>query len=200
METRMALVRHGDAGYPWGTLVGSTDAELAEGALEKAGKVGKRLKAEGLSALYSSALKRAWKTAEAIGKETGLENERIRELNEISFGRLEGKFKGKIMETWPTFEEEFRKDPWGFRFPGGETFTEVRERTLPVVEELFRRHEGKAFCVVAHGDVNLILLSALTGMPVMEAMDRGLPNLATLFFKKNRDKIALEKSWGIQYE
>ena len=36
MTTRMALIRHGDTGKPWGTLVGSTDIDLKDGAVESA--------------------------------------------------------------------------------------------------------------------------------------------------------------------
>ena len=198
MATRMILIRHGDTGLPWGTMVGSTDSPLAEGALEKARELGERLKAEGIRALYSSKLQRAWKTAESIGGLLGLETERLSELNEVDFGEWEERFVGDVQKESPDRIGGFWKDMWNFRFPEGESFSDVRERALPVVEGLFDNHKEETFAVVAHGDVNAIIESSFTGREIKDIIEEGYPFLCALFFKKHDGKIVLEKTWGAE--
>ena len=42
--------------------------------------------------------------------------------------------------------------PSGFRFPGGESFTEMQTRITSTLARLVERHRGKTLVVVSHAD------------------------------------------------
>jgi broad specificity phosphatase PhoE len=198
MVTRMIFIRHGDTGYPWGVFVGSSDVGLAEGALDKARELGVRLKPEGVSAIYSSRLKRAWKTAEAIGSVLSMKPARIGELNEVDFGKWELKKTSEVEKEYSDQLAKRKADPWRFGPPGGENFSQVRDRVLPAILNLFDKHEGRTFVVVSHGTLLRVVYASLTGVSIQEAYKKGeIPFLTAMFFKKDGDKIVLEKTWGM---
>lgn len=199
MATRMILIRHGDTGYEWGTFVGSTDVPLKPGAEERAKELGKRLGEEGIIAVYSSKLQRAARTADSVAGELGLEvRERFSELNEADFGRWEMKRIEDIRRTEPELLVMRSKDFWKFRGHGGESAGDVRERALPVLEMLMKRHEGETFAVVAHGSLIKAMRSVLVHKEVRDWKSARLRFLAAIFFKKDGDKIEVEKEWGVR--
>jgi broad specificity phosphatase PhoE len=198
MSTRMIFIRHGDTGHRWGVFVGSTDAGLAEGALEKARKLGERLKPEGVRAIYTSQMQRAWKTAEAIGEVLGIRPVRLRELNEVDFGEWEMRWKGDVEKKSPGVLEERRGNIWDYAEHGGESYGQGRERAMPAIMDLFRRHEGETFAVVAHGSLMKIVYSALTGTDMEGIVRKRLEPLSAMFFKRDGDKIEVERSWGVR--
>lgn len=195
MQTRMIFLRHGDTGQAWGVFVGRTDIDLAKGALEKARELGKRLKPEGVKAIYTSQLKRAWKTAEAIGGVLGIKPVRFQELNEVDFGKWEMRWVRDIEKENEEQLKERKEDIWAFNKYEGESYVQVRDRAMPVLRSLFERHEGETFVVVAHGSLLKIVCSTLTGQPIKEISRREYPPLCAMFFKKDGDKIELEKEW-----
>jgi alpha-ribazole phosphatase len=197
MATRMIFIRHGDTGNPWGVFVGSTDADLVEGTLEKAKELGEGLMPEGVRAIYTSRLQRAWKTAETIGKVLGIRPVRMKELNEVDFGEWEMKWFKDIKRDYPSIWKMRERDYLNFNFPGGESVIKARDRAMPVIRELFRKHEGEAFAVVAHGSLIKIAYSTLTGMPIEEIAGKQYNPLCALFFKKDGDKIVLEREQGV---
>jgi broad specificity phosphatase PhoE len=197
MTTRMIFMRHGDTGYRWGIFVGSTDVDLARGGLEKAGELGERLKPEGVRAIYTSQLQRAWKTAGAIGKVLGIRPVRLKELNEVDFGKWEIRSHEDVEKEHGNLLNTRRRDIWNFRGHGGESYGQARDRAIPVIRDLFRRHEGETFAVVAHGSLMKIVCSTLTGLPLEEIAKKECKPLSAMFFKKDGSKIVLEKEWGV---
>ena len=194
----MILIRYGDTGYKWGTFIGRTDVPLVDGAIQNARKLGERLRGEGIKALYSSRMKRAMDTAEGIGKALNIRvSGRFRELNEIDFGKWETMTMDYVRKKEPGLLEERIKGVWDFKGHGGESCSELKNRALPAIMDLFRKHEGETFAVVSHGTLIKIMISDLTGEPLGSGRGTKLEFLAALFFKKDGDKIELEKEWGV---
>lgn len=197
MATRMILIRHGDTGYPDGMFVGRTDVDLKEGEKENARKLGERLKKEGIKAFYTSNMKRAVQTGEGLGKGLGMESSgSFDELREIDFGEDEMKWRDDFRKKHPGEHEKRVSDPWNYNGRGMESWSQVKERALPVITELFRKHKGETFAVVAHGVVNRVVLASLTGIDTQEAFQTKVGFLSALFFKKDGDKIEVEKVWS----
>jgi probable phosphoglycerate mutase len=66
------------------------------------------------------------------------------------------------------FPDEYTKrgeDPAEYRIPGGESFSDLRGRVVPLFEELIQRQDGPLL-VVGHAGVNRVLLCHLLGMPL----------------------------------
>lgn len=193
----MIFIRHGDPGYR-NIFIGITDNHLLEGATGRARELGERLKKECVKAIYTSQLQRAWKTAETIGEILDLKPARKGELNELDFGRWETMTFEEVEEKYPGEQEKRKRDPWGHNSYGGESCSDVRERAMPVIKGLLEKHEGETFAVVAHLVLIKVVYSALVGIPLEELRKKRMDFLDTLFFKKDGDKIVLEKSWCVE--
>jgi broad specificity phosphatase PhoE len=92
-------------------------------------------------AAYSSPLPRALRTAEAFGLPVAVD-ERLRE---IDFGEVEGL---GFDELPPELRRGLLEEPTRVRFPGGETYGELRLRVVAALGEVAARHACAA--VVSH--------------------------------------------------
>ena len=92
LATRVFLVRHGET--EWNAqrrIQGHTDTALSARGVAQAECVAGRLADEPVAAVYSSDLRRAFQTAEAIASRHGLRVVPEVGLREVSFGEWEGK-------------------------------------------------------------------------------------------------------------
>ncbi len=103
-------------------------------------------------AVYTSPLERARRTAAAIGTPTA--DERLRE---IDFGEVEGL---GFDELPPELQSALLTEPTRTRFPGGETYGDLRDRVVAALDEIVARHRVAA--VVSHaGPVRAALATYL---------------------------------------
>ena len=136
----LILIRHGESvANSERRFTLRDDEPLTATGVEQALKTGQSL-AHSYSpvALYASRLRRALQTAHEIGRSIGLEPSTVEGLHEQSFGEL----RGAAYESWydihgprPHPREAWRRSP-----PGGESLTEVAERSGRVLDSLARRH------------------------------------------------------------
>ena len=130
---------------------------------------------EPIHAIYSSDLRRAFETAQAIALSparlaastpTPAEVTPHLQLRERHFGHLQGK-------TWVEIETEYPEECklWRGRDPhwapkGGESLTALRERISHCVNELAKQHLGEQIVLVAHGGVMDALYRLATNQSV----------------------------------
>lgn len=103
-----------------------------------------------VDAVYSSPLERARETAAPIAKATGLSVKVDRGLLECDFGDWTGGELKKLMKLpeWNTVQ----RAPSTFRFPGGESFTEMQTRMTTTLDRLRAAHDGGVVVCVSHAD------------------------------------------------
>jgi broad specificity phosphatase PhoE len=166
MKTRIFLVRHGET--VWNRenrCQGFTDIELSEKGLAQAEAVATYLKKiSELHAIYSSDLKRARKTAEAIAGKQGLEvvvDPRLRELNQ---GEFEGQQLQITLKDRPEVLEKWYKEPAHFQMPGGESLTMLQARAWPAFAEIIERHQGQTSALVAHNLAITVILCKILNL------------------------------------
>lgn len=154
--TAFLLVRHGHTaanGGPSGMrLSGWTDTPLSPEGQEEARRVADALRRErDVTALYSSPLQRAVRTASPIGEALGLQLRVEGGLREICCGDVDGQSVAHVQsaqaELWRRNGEERWED---FRWPGGESYREFRARCLWTLRSLAARHPGGRVLVVTH--------------------------------------------------
>lgn len=160
--TEIIFTRHGQT--EWNVarkMQGQLDSPLTEMGLLQARMLGAYLKDKSISAVYSSPLLRAQRTATIIRKEIGLENlELSPALKEINLSDLEGKSFSKASEEEPERMQAFSSHPSAFvPGPGGETFEEVQKRALGFILPLFDRHNGQRIIVVCHAVVLRLMMA-----------------------------------------
>lgn len=157
--TRVLLARHGETDHNRDRLLqGSTDIELNETGLEQAQALAERLADEDISAVYSSDLSRARRTAEQVAALHDLEPRTFSELRERSYGELEGEPHDARYD-----EIDHADELDTFRPEGGEHADDVKRRAFPVVDSLREEHPDETVVVVAHGWTNRALIMAALG-------------------------------------
>jgi alpha-ribazole phosphatase len=186
MFTKIYLIRHGETeGAETIRYKGHIDVPLSEKGIRQMERVAECLSAEvqkrgsaevtselpnfrtsELSAIYTSDLSRAVKSAEFIAKPHGLTPVIMPELRERNFGIWEGMAFDEIKEKYPEEFGAWAGNPLKFSPMQGESTIEVRDRALKVFNEIVEKHTGHNFAIVSHGGINRIILCELLGVPL----------------------------------
>jgi probable phosphoglycerate mutase len=100
--------------------------------------------------VYASPLERARETAAPIAKARDLRTHVDRGLMECDFGDWTGAELAKLMKLpeWGTVQ----RAPSTFRFPGGESFSEMQHRIVSTIDRLRAAHPGGTIVCVSHAD------------------------------------------------
>ncbi len=150
--TLVLLVRHGQTPTTGKVLPGRAPGlHLAESGVAQANKVAERISALArIDAIYASPLERARETAAPIGRATGTKVSIDKGLLECDFGDWTGAELKKLMKLpqWNTVQ----RSPSTFRFPNGESFTEMQTRMVSTLDRLCARHPGGTIVCVSHAD------------------------------------------------
>ena len=150
--TTVLLVRHGQTPTTGRLLPGRAPGlHLAEQGVAQAERAGQRIaELTRVDAVYCSPLERARETAAPIGTAIGLRPKVDRGLLECDFGEWTGAELKKLMKLpeWRTVQ----KAPSTFRFPNGESFTEMQVRIVSALDRLRARHPGGVIVCVSHAD------------------------------------------------
>jgi probable phosphomutase (TIGR03848 family) len=150
--TTILLVRHGQTPTTGTSLPGRAKGlHLADAGITQAEAVGQRLAAlPKLDALYSSPLERARETAAPTAKARGMKVTIEKGLLECDFGDWTGSALKDLykLPEWSTVQ----RYPSGFRFPNGESFTEMQTRIVDSLATLTERHRGGVIACFSHAD------------------------------------------------
>jgi broad specificity phosphatase PhoE len=150
---RLILVRHGETDWNQQLrMQGQSDIELNELGRRQAEALALALKGESLEAIYTSPLKRAMETARTINRFHQIAIEVDDRLKEIDMGGVDGLIPEEVQVRYSSFWEQWVKGKLSsLRFPQGESFAELRERTWAAIEEINRRHSSGMVAVISHG-------------------------------------------------
>jgi probable phosphomutase (TIGR03848 family) len=150
--TTILFVRHGQTGTTGKILPGRAPGlHLADAGRAQADAVAGRIATlKAVEAVYSSPLERARETAAPIAAARGLRVTVDRGLLECDFGEWTGaELKDLVRKPeWATVQ----RYPSGFRFPGGESFSEMSTRICDTALRLRHRHPGGVVVAVSHAD------------------------------------------------
>ena len=151
-STLVLLVRHGQTPTTGKLLPGrAAGLHLAEAGHEQAAAVAARIaELKGVSAVYTSPLERTRETAAPIGRALGQKVAVHKGLLECDFGDWTGAQLSELMKKpeWATVQ----RAPSTFRFPNGESFTEMQTRMVSALDDIRSRHPGGTVVCVSHAD------------------------------------------------
>jgi probable phosphoglycerate mutase len=151
-STLLLLVRHGQTPTTGSTLPGRAKGlHLADAGRIQAGAVATRIAGlRNVAAVYASPLERTRETASPIAKALGLKVTTEKGLLECEFGEWTGAKLADLRKKpeWETVQ----RHPSGFRFPGGESFTEMQTRMTSTLDRLAAAHRGETIVAVSHAD------------------------------------------------
>jgi len=184
---RLILIRHCETDLNKNKYLGSTDPPLDPTGKTHAKQIAKELKHQDLSKIYSSDLKRAYQTANLIAKSHSLKVETLQNLNEINFGSFEGLTFDEILARDKKNAEKYLTNPSAFRFPGGETQSELNKRVLKSLDTIVKKHinSNETILAVAHGGTNRVILGRALNITQKDQFrikqDHGCVNIIDFF-------------------
>lgn len=150
--TLVLLVRHGLTATTGRLLPGRAPGlHLSDEGRRQAEAAARRIAAlPRVAAVYASPLERARETAWPIARARRLGLRVERGLSEVDIGEWTGKPIARMLRRpdWRAVQ----RHPSGFRFPGGESFTEMQARVVGALEQLVARHPGRTIVAVFHAD------------------------------------------------
>lgn len=142
---------------------GWTDAPLSARGAEEASLLLARLASEQLAAVHTSPLRRARQVAERLASRAPLSIDP--ELREIGCGTVDGWHVERVRHAYPLlWRRNALQDDEEFRWPGGESCREFRDRCLRAVRRAVDAHPGGRVGVVTHAGVVAQLLGHLAGL------------------------------------
>jgi broad specificity phosphatase PhoE len=167
MATIIYLIRHAEAeGNKHRIFHGSSDSDLTPNGLLQANKAAEALMPLGIEKIYASDLKRAYKTADAFSKMSGIRITVNRSLREIDGGLWENKTWKALEDIFPEEYETWENMPHMHRMPGGESMEELHKRAYDEFEKIAVANSGRTIAVFTHGTFIRVLLCKLTGRPL----------------------------------
>jgi probable phosphoglycerate mutase len=151
-STLIIMVRHGKTPSTGKLLPGRAKGlHLSDTGIQEALVVAERLsKIKKVAAIYASPLERARETAAPIAKALKQKVIINKGLLECDFGDWTGEELAKLMKLpeWSNVQ----RAPSTFRFPKGESFTEMQTRMVSTLDDLRKKHSGGVVICVSHAD------------------------------------------------
>lgn len=163
--TLLLLVRHGVTPTTGKVLPGRAPGlHLSDGGRAQAERVAERLADVAVEAVYSSPLERARETAEPTAVRAGLDVKHDDGLLECDFGDWTGAALADVagLPEWKTVQHS----PSTFRFPNGESFTEMQDRIVGSLEALRTAHAGGVVVCFSHADPIKAAVAHALGTPL----------------------------------
>ena len=159
------LVRHGATEWNKdGIFRGRKDLPLSEEGKRQALSTARRLKNSSIDSVYSSPLKRAVETAEAIASECGCRIVKVEGLIDLNFGDWEGRTFEWVRTNDPERYMLYKRSPQHCTVPGGESLKDCYDRAFRTFLRIASQQsaDGSGYAVVSHRVVlKLILIGVL---------------------------------------
>ena len=142
-NTHVGLFRHGQTDWNINFLLqGVTDIPMNETGIQQVKHASKAIRREDWDLILTSPLGRARETAKIISEQVGFsETQELDLLIERSFGEAEG----LAYEQWKSRYSDLDE------IPGGESRTQLVERSKLLLETISASHPGKRVLAVSHG-------------------------------------------------
>lgn len=165
MRNKYFLLRHGetiyqtkkkDFLYPWPSV---KLVSLTKKGKEQVKSVVEKLKAKNVNLIYSSDFLRTRQTAEIVAEKLGLKVKLDKRLRDINFGIFQGGKTNEYRKFFINKKQKFFKRP-----PRGESWRDVRKRTIDFIKDIEKKHKNKTILIVSHADPLWLLFGTLKGL------------------------------------
>lgn len=169
------LVRHGET--DWNTkflFQGQSDTELNKTGVMQAKCIAKEFKGRKISAIISSDLKRAHKTAEIIAASCGCRAKvaKDKRLRERDYGNLEG----KLYNLYHNKKKNFTGEKDHKFFP----------RVNRAFRSIIKKYRGRDIIIVSHGGVVRQLVASVLGLQDYKSLRIYNASVSELFYNEKK--------------
>ena len=197
MIEQLILVRHGETILnAAGIAQGWNDSALSDTGQRQVQAIAARLKAHGVTAIYSSPLGRALATAQAIAEATALPVTTLEDLREMCYGKWEGM---RFVEVRASYAGDYAKwiDDPEYPCPGGESHRDLLRRMESAFAtiEAASGGERQRVVIVTHGTAIRVGATALLAAPLPTARHLAQDNASFNVFFRRGERFVL-KVWN----
>jgi broad specificity phosphatase PhoE len=194
--TRLIIVRHGRTSWNEGQgerLRGRADLDLDEAGLRQSAATAARLTRWSATAVYSSPLKRAMRTAGILAGPRESLVQPLDGLVDIDYGRWQGLSLSEAEADDPELYRLWLRSPHKVTFPGGESLEQVRDRATAALATVLLRHPEQTVVLVSHKVVCKVLLCHLLGVDNSHfwQIEQGLCAISIVEIEKDSPLVVL---------
>ena len=198
---RLLLVRHGESiGNSENRLQGQEDYDLTERGRLQAVLTGERLAAEGVTALYTGPLVRAYATATTIATHLGIQPAVLPGVSEYHFGELSGSTYAEVRERFAADPTTANMRPAERVYPGEEGRENFFNRVTDSAWQIVDKHPGETVAVVSHGGPIALFCQTVLGLPYRRPMPFAIDNCSITVIEvlddpalPRRERVVLER-------
>jgi broad specificity phosphatase PhoE len=166
----ITLIRHGESVWNGERRIqGNRDPRLSARGRQQADLLALHLRdrlPKTTAAIYTSPLRRAAETAEAIAAGLGLPLIPEPGLCEMRLGEWEGRTVAEIQAAFPGTYEQWLADPLAHPAPGGERLEEFARRVTGALARIRAAQPGADLVLVSHGGPIKALVCHVLGLDV----------------------------------
>jgi 2,3-bisphosphoglycerate-dependent phosphoglycerate mutase len=177
----LVLLRHGESQWnKENRFTGWIDVDLSERGEQEAYAAGQILRTIPIDAVFTSALRRAIRTAEIALEAAGKSHLPITKdaaLNERHYGDLQGLNKDEVAQTYGQEQFKLWRRSYDVAPPNGESLKMTQERVLPYYQHhiLPLLKAGNNVLVVAHGNSLRALVMTLENLSPEQIIETNIP-------------------------
>ena len=190
---KIYLVRHGETQWnSEGRFQGQIDIPLNDIGISQALATARASLRLGLTALYSSPLKRTIQVAQHISSITGIPINLDPGLMELNLGSLEGITGNDMRRNWPEVWNQWRLDPSLVSMPKGESLINLSDRSWKSFENIQQTHTDDAqIAIVSHNFAIRCICAKILKMPLsnFHSMTLSLSSITTVELFRNSWRI-----------
>lgn len=174
-QTRIHLLRHGETTMNNG-FRGRLDDPLSESGWRQMAAAVEDISS--CDVIVTSPLVRcaAFAREQSLRHRVPLMNEP--RMQELDFGRWEGRTAGEILETEGDALNAFWRDPLHQSPPGGEDVGDFVQRVTEAWEKTIKFHQSKRILIFTHGGVIRVILCLVNGLAFEQMLGLSVPHAA----------------------
>ena len=187
--TALLFIRHAETAAA-GTFCGHSDPPVNADGQQQIAQLLQQLHGQSFAAVYTSDLRRALTTAEALAEAFNLPYTSTPALREINFGAWEGRTWNEIIALDPAYAARWAEKFPDLPAPGGEYFASFRARVLTEVDRIQSQCGGGPSLIVTHAGVIRTVMVERCGLSASEAWQLTRPYCSTFPYKPVRQAAA----------
>lgn len=175
---------------------------LTEKGRQQAQDLADHLRNAGIARIYTSPLQRAVQTGEILARALEIELEITGALREFDCGIAEGRSDAEAWRLWQTdCDNWLLHHQWDFHVDGGESFNDLLNRFLPLVNGLIEKNANgpNNFVLIGHGGLYFSMLpQVLVNLP--PGFEGSFPNTGYVLAEARSEGLVCLEWCGVKID
>lgn len=187
------FLRHGQAENNIKRLLAgrTPGVNLTPKGIDQAERIAQFLKPFNISTIYTSPIERAVKTAEIVAKHNSLDYKLDERLIELDMGKFTGMEYDTIFEKHGNVFFKFYDGELEIAHNGVETFAQVKNRVLSMLDHVLNVHNDENVLLVTHMDPIKAAISTIMNLDANSLFELIIENASITVIKEHERKLSL---------